>query len=115
MWAHCNNLATLIVSRQPFSASDIRVLSNSAARLNFNVLARPDQMSTEPVFEDLLSATSIDDLNARAGKCWIDMSPPTHARPFFFNQLRVFNLENLQYFADQYRQRGRSCGPRTSW
>ena len=104
--ASVNNLATLIISRQPFSAADIRVLSDAAARLKFNVLARPDQTPTEPVFKDLLSATSDDDLNLRASRYWLDMSPPTDARPFFFNQLRLLDLQNLKFFADEYRRTG---------
>ena len=61
-------------------------------------------MPSEPVFQDMLSATSADDLNARASTYWLDVSPPTDARPFFFNQLRVFNLLNLKFFADEYRR-----------
>ena len=104
--ASVNNLATLIISRQPFAAADIRVLSDAAARLKFNVLARPDQTPTEPVFRDLLSATSDDDLNLRASRYWLDLSPPTDARPFFFNQLRLLDLQNLKFFADEYRRTG---------
>ena len=58
------------------------------------------------MFQDLLSATSIDDLDSKAGQYWLDMSPPTDARPFFFNQLRVSNLQNLRSFADEYGRTG---------
>lgn len=104
--ASVGNLATLIISRQPFSAVDLRVLSDTAGQLQFSVLASPDQMSTEPVLQEVLSAPSADDLNERASRYWLDMSPPTDARPFFFNQLRVFDLRNLTFFADQYRRTG---------
>ena len=87
--ATVENLATVIVSRQPMSATDIRTLSDAAERLKFNILARPHQPSSDPVFEDLLSATSVDDLSARASRYWLDVSPPTDSRPFFFNQLRL--------------------------
>jgi hypothetical protein len=102
--ASVNNLATLIISRSPFSATDLRVLKDAAGRLQFDVLASPGQMPSEPVVNDVLSATSVDDLNARASKYWLDIFPPTDARPFFFNQLRVFNLQNLKFFADEYRR-----------
>jgi hypothetical protein len=58
------------------------------------------------VFKDVLSATSLDELNERAGKYWLDISPPTDARPFFFNQLRVFDLQNLKFYAEEYRRMG---------
>ena len=102
--ASVGNLATLIISRAPFAADDLRVLRDTAGRLQFDVLASPDQMPTEPVFKDVLSAISVDDLDERASRYWLDISPPTDARPFFFNQLRVFNLQNLNFFADEYRR-----------
>ena len=102
--ATVENLATVIVSRQPMSATDIRTLSDAAERLKFNILARPLQPSSDPVFEDLLSATSFNDLSARASRYWLDVSPPTDFRPFFFNQLRLSLLQNIGSFADEYRR-----------
>jgi hypothetical protein len=104
--ASVKNLATVIVSRQALSDTDLSALNGATERLNFNVLAQPGQAATDPVFQDLLSATSIDDLDSKAGQYWLDMSPPTDARPFFFNQLRVSNLQNLRSFADEYGRTG---------
>jgi hypothetical protein len=77
--ASVGHLATLIISRAPFSAVDLRVLRDTAGRLQFDVLASPDQMPTEPVFQDVLWATSVYDLNERASRYWLDISPPTDA------------------------------------
>jgi hypothetical protein len=108
--ASVGKLATLIISRQPFSAVDLRALRETAGRLQFDILASPDEMPIEPMFKDVLSATSVDDLNERAIRYWLDISPPTDARPFFFNQLRIFNLQNLKFFYNEYRRTGSFTG-----
>lgn len=102
--ASVGNLATIIVSRQPLSAGDLRALNEAAERLQFKVLASPGQKSAEPVFEDLLSASSTEDLDVRAKKYSLDVSAPTDSRPFFFNQLRLSDLMNWSFVADQYRR-----------
>ncbi|MGO9469307.1 MAG: hypothetical protein ACLQVF_34720, partial [Isosphaeraceae bacterium] len=61
--ASVGNLATLIVSRAPLAAGDLRALNDACRRLKFHVLASPDHPSADPVFQDLLSATSMDELN----------------------------------------------------
>jgi hypothetical protein len=104
--ASAGNLATLIVSREPLTAVDLALLNERARTLNFTVLAEPGKITAEPVLRDVLSAVSIDDLNERAGAYWLDLSPPTDARPFFFNQLRIFNLRNVRHFVEEYRRTG---------
>jgi hypothetical protein len=94
--ASVGNLATVIVSRQPFAASDLQSLNEATGRLRFDVLAGPDRPAADPVLEDLLEAQSLDDLNARAIGHVLDLSAPTDARPFFFNQLRLSHLGDLR-------------------
>jgi spermidine synthase len=102
--ASSGRLGTIIVSRHPFSAADLHALHEAADRLQFKVLASPDQIPTEPVFDDLLSATSTDDLDARAARYWLDLSPPTDSRPFFFNELRLSNLGDVRSTINEYRR-----------
>lgn len=102
--ATADNLATLIVAREPLTAADLRALTDAAERLKFTVLAAPTQLPTEPVFKDLMSATSVSDLNEKASAYWLDVSPPTDARPFFFNQLRLPTLEQLGKLMAEYRR-----------
>ena len=87
--AGINNLATIIVSRQPFPATDLDALDEATTKLRFDVLASPARPAADKVLADLLAARSPDDLNARAINYYLDVSPPTDARPFFFNQLRL--------------------------
>lgn len=81
--AGIGNLATTIVSRSPFARSDLQTLQETADRLRFTVLASPDRPATDPVIVD---TPNLQDLNARAALHFLDVSPPTDARPFFFNQ-----------------------------
>ena len=46
----------------------------------------------------MLTAQNLEDLNARAARHFLDVSPPTDARPFFFNQLRFTHPSDI-YFA----------------
>jgi hypothetical protein len=98
--ASLDNLATLVISRSPFTRDDLHALDDTARRLQYRVIARPREGAAEPVLDDLLSATSTGDLTERAGRHWLDLSAPTDARPFFFNQLRLFDRETFQLFVD---------------
>jgi hypothetical protein len=97
------NLATIIVSRRPFATSDLQKLNAASETLRFDVIARPDQTGADPVLADLLAARSLGDLNARAVRYFLDVSPPTDARPFFFNQLRFTHLGDMLAMARDLR------------
>jgi hypothetical protein len=101
--AGVGSLATIIVSRQPFAASDLQALNAATERLHFDVLASPDRPATDTVLRDLLAARSLDDLNARAGRYHLDVSPSTDARPFFFNQLRLAQLGGIAAMVREWR------------
>ena len=77
--AGIGNLATAIVSRAPFARSDLQVLQEAADKLRFTVLASPDRPATDPVILDMLTAQNLQDLNARAARHFLDVSPPTDA------------------------------------
>jgi hypothetical protein len=83
------------VSRQPFAAPDLQALSVATQSLRFDVLADPNHSADDAVLADLLAARNLDDLNARAIRYYLDVSPPNDARPFFFNQLRFSHLSDV--------------------
>jgi hypothetical protein len=102
--ASIGSLATLIVSPSPLSGADLQKLRDAARLFKFNILATPDQATAaDPVFQDILSATSVNDLEVKASNYSLDISPPTDARPFFFNQLRPSISQNLRFIVDEYR------------
>jgi hypothetical protein len=100
--ASSDNLATLVIARSPLSSDDLRILSDTVRRLQFKVLARPGAIASEPVFHDLLTAVSAEALTQTASRQWLDMSAPTDARPFFFNQLRLLDRETLKLFVELF-------------
>jgi spermidine synthase len=112
--AGINNLATAIVSRTPIARSDLQTLQDASDRLQFKVLASPDRPATDPVIVDMLSAQNLRDLNERAAGHFLDVSPPTDARPFFFNQLRFTQPLELFYALSGSRD-GKRVDAGTVW
>jgi len=104
--AGVGSLATIVISRRPFAAGDLAALNEAARGLDFAVLASPDRPAATPILSDLLAARDAGDLLARAGGYHLDASPPTDARPFFFNQLRLTHPGDLAAVAQQWRRSG---------
>jgi hypothetical protein len=108
--AGVGNLATVIVSREKMAAADLRALDDAAARLQYSVIVSPDRAVADPVLADLVAARSLDDLNARAVRYFLDVSPPTDARPFFFNQLRLAHPADMLAMLHQAMHDGFDLG-----
>jgi hypothetical protein len=108
--AGVGTLATVIVSRSQFSAPDLRALSDAAKRLQYTVIVSPDRPVKDPVLADLVAARSLDDLNARAVRYFLDVSAPTDARPFFFNQLRLAHPADMLAMLQQAKRNGFDLG-----
>ena len=112
--AGIDNLATAIVSRAPFARSDLQTLQEASDKLRFTVIASPDRPATDPVILDMLTAPDLQDLNARAARHFLDVSPPTDARPFFFNQLRFTHPADI-YFALREWREGKRVDSGSGW
>jgi hypothetical protein len=112
--AGIGNLATVIVSLARFARSDLQMLQETADKLRFTVLASPDRPATDPVIVDMLTAQNLQDLNARAALHFLDVSPPTDSRPFFFNQLRFTHPSDI-YFALREWREGKTLDSGSGW
>ena len=112
--AGVGNLATAIVSRTPFARSDLQILQETADKLRFTVLASPDRPATDTVIVDMLTAQNLQDLNARAALHFLDVSPPTDSRPFFFNQLRFTHPSDIYFALYEWRE-GKALGSGSGW
>ena len=80
-------VATLILSRAPLAPDEIATLRRFCGEFGFDVLVSPD---AEPASEKLASLVRARDraaLDQAAAGGDLDLSPPTDARPFFFNLL----------------------------
>jgi hypothetical protein len=112
--AGVHNLATAIVSPTPLAPADLQALQEASDRLRFNVIASPVHPATDPVIVDMLSAKNVQDLNERASRHFLDVSPPTDSRPFFFNQLRFTQPSDL-FFALRGWRDGRQVDTGSVW
>jgi hypothetical protein len=83
-----HNVATLLVSNQPFSRADRDALAEVAARLGFDVLLAPDQGPSDATLGRIAASRSPEALRAATAHEDFDYSVPTDQRPYFFNILR---------------------------
>jgi MFS family permease len=93
--ARANRIATLVLSKSPFSAGTIKLLRDETERLGFAVLIAPDMEPKSEVLRRMVAAKDIADLNEVASTVFLDLSVPTDNRPFFFNQLRFRDIPQI--------------------
>lgn len=82
------SVATLLLSRAPFSAADLDRMQDEARRLGFNMMLTPRRLPAQPQLAEL---GAIEDRAAMwrwAAAQTLDLTPPTDDRPFFFNMLK---------------------------
>lgn len=82
-------IATLVVSRDPFTEKQLKALEKRAKNMAFDILITPRKPPASGDLAAILSAKSRAALDAFARQNAFDVSPPTDRRPFFFNQVRV--------------------------
>src|SRR5215470_15659018 len=85
--AAAGNVATLIVTKSPFSPAALGALKDAAKANEFTVLMSPDTVAPSAMLENIVSATDRRTLDQTTSGFYLDLAPPTDARPFFFNQL----------------------------
>jgi len=108
--AAATNIATLVISRSGFSAEELRSLKSAAKELEFNVLVAPGQHPASPVLKSITEARNLAALNHFTMNLDLDLSPPTDDRPFFFNQLPLFNVGKVIMLAFSGRTAGVGYG-----
>jgi spermidine synthase len=82
-------VATLLMSRLPFSAADLERVHALAAERGFNVPMSPTDLPEQPLLRELARQPSRAALQAWTAEQALDLTPPTDDRPFFFNMLRA--------------------------
>jgi spermidine synthase len=81
-------VATLLLSRRPYSPDDLALLRRAANDKGYNVLVLPGETTTAPLLREIVQQPSRAALAAWTREQPLDLSPPSDARPFFFNMLR---------------------------
>ena len=89
--ANSGNIATLILSKSPFSKAQLDAIREKAKRMDFKLILLPGQPDPEGILGTLLQAKNIEDLHKIADTQAYDVSPAVDMRPFFFNQARLTN------------------------
>ncbi|MEH2513526.1 hypothetical protein V1291_004880 [Nitrobacteraceae bacterium AZCC 1564] len=97
--ATAGNVATLIVMKSPFSAAALAALKDAATANEFTVLLSPDTAAPSTILERIVSAPDRRTLDQATTGFYLDLTPPTDARPFFFNQLRFATLFDPNVFS----------------
>ncbi len=82
------SIATILVSRNPFTASDIDLLQKEAVVRGFNMLLTPRRIPINPLLRELVEQPDRASMWRYARSQTLDLTPPTDERPFFFNMLR---------------------------
>lgn len=90
------NVATLLLSREPFSAEDLdKVQAVSGAR-GFAVLVSPRSPSGDSRIDAIARSRTAAELRAATVDDTFDYAAPTDARPFFFNMAKPRAWLSLQ-------------------
>jgi predicted membrane-bound spermidine synthase len=87
------NVATLLVSPQPFTGTDLARLERTAATLQFDVVLSPTQ-AIDNHFLALASARTSRELARAVGAVPGNVAPPTDDKPYFFLMLGFGDVFN---------------------
>ena len=88
------SVATLLVSPQPLAAADIDTIERVTEEYGFTILHSPRQQSSEPLIRNVLAVADEQQLLAATEHEYLDFTPPTDSRPYFFNILKPAALFN---------------------
>jgi hypothetical protein len=95
--ASSRRIATLIVSKPPLSASSTETLRGVSNELGFDILLSPGSKPQSTVLRQIVESSSREALEAYTGSLERDLTPATDERPFFFNQLPLYDpLRTIQ-------------------
>ncbi len=79
-------IATLIVSKSPFTPQQLAALEKAANEKQYEIVIIPGKEISPGLLAELIEAKSLDDIKEMSDKRFFDLTPSTDMRPFFFNQ-----------------------------
>jgi len=97
--AAAGKVATLIVTKSPLSPAALTALKDAAKTNDFTVLLSPESAAPSALLEQIVSAPDRRTLDQVTAGFRLDLTPPTDAHPFFFNQLRFSALWDPNLFS----------------
>ncbi len=93
--ANTPTLATLVLSKSPFTGEQLRILHEAVRDEGFTELVSPDRPPDSTLLLQIVESQDIPSMNRVLGSTYLDLTVPTDSRPFFFNQLRIFDVPSL--------------------
>ncbi len=93
--ANTQNIATLVLSKSPFTDEQLRILHEAVRDGGFTELITPDRTPDSNLLRQTVESHDLASLNRVLGSTYLDLTVPTDSRPFFFNQLRMFDIPSL--------------------
>ena len=89
-------VGTILVSRQPFTDSDVAEMRRVAQALQFNVVLAPGGTGSEPIFTEIAESEEPGEVKLGFPA---DISPPTDDRPVFFQMIRFGDLFDTSLYS----------------
>jgi predicted membrane-bound spermidine synthase len=85
-------LATLLVSKQPFSQEELDKLAKTCEELKYDIHFLPGSPAKDPLLQQIVSAKNRKELETAAAGAELNYLPPTDESPYFFNMLKLRRL-----------------------
>ncbi|MFZ0964893.1 MAG: hypothetical protein WAO35_28890 [Terriglobia bacterium] len=89
------DLATLLVSNQPFTSKDLEKLRTTAGDLDYQLLYLPGEELAMPQLTPVLQQHTLAGLAALRSNDYFDLSPPTDSSPYFFSFVRFHAIPGI--------------------
>lgn len=87
-----DNISTLLISKRPFTESELQQLQSTCQNLKFKLSIAPGVQSNLNILNQIVAARSVSELASIVESAPLNYSPPTDENPYFFNMLRLRNL-----------------------
>lgn len=101
--ASAGNIATLVLSKSPFTSDQLHVLHDAVRDGGFTELISPDRTAESSLLQQIVASHDLASLNQVLGSTYLDLTVPTDNRPFFFNQMRLFDLTGVRIFLSRWK------------
>jgi hypothetical protein len=92
--ARAEHIATLVLSKSPFTEEQLGTLNDAVLDLGFRVLLAPNQPPESQLLAAIIESGDLSALDRTADAPHLDLRVPTDNRPYFFNQLRFSDIPN---------------------
>lgn len=83
------NIATLVISKSPFTQEQIDAFRAEAANKEYNIILMPDTPAMKGLIGNIINTKSVAEIDELSEKEFFNISPSTDMKPFFFNQARL--------------------------